>query len=78
MWGKYAPTHRSRDTRMRSGWERIVNGRPILMQMSEVITQEQIATGSSNLVDRLWCDDVIDPPRVTTDQGQKVKGHKLT
>ena len=34
--------------RMRSGCKRIVNG--ILREMSELITQERIAVGSSNLV----------------------------
>ena len=37
--------------RMRSGCKRIVNG--ILWEMSELITQERIALGSSNLVEGL-------------------------
>jgi len=37
--------------RMRSGHKRIVNG--ILWEMSELITQERIAVGSSNLVEGL-------------------------
>jgi len=37
--------------RMRSGCKRIVNA--ILSEMSEVITQERIAVGSSNLVEGL-------------------------
>ena len=37
--------------RMRSGCRRIVNG--ILRQMSELITQERIAVGSSNLAEGL-------------------------
>jgi len=36
---------------MRSGCKRIVNS--ILWEMSELITQERIAVGSSNLVDGL-------------------------
>jgi len=36
---------------MRSGCKRIVSG--ILWQMSELITQERIAVGSSNLVEGL-------------------------
>jgi len=37
--------------RMRSGCKRIYNG--ILQEMSELITQERIAVGSSNLVEGL-------------------------
>jgi len=37
--------------RMRSGCRRIFNG--ILWEMSELITQERIAVGSSNLVEGL-------------------------
>ena len=37
--------------RMHSGCKRIVNG--ILWEMSELITQERIAIGSSNLVEGL-------------------------
>ena len=50
----FAATHRSRDTahaQRRSGCKRIVNG--ILWEMSELITQERIAAGSSNLVEGL-------------------------
>jgi len=36
---------------MRNGCKRIVNG--ILWEMSELITQERIAVGSSNLVEGL-------------------------
>jgi len=51
-----------------------VNG--ILWEMLELITQERIAVGSSNLVDG----GTRDPPCMTTDQSQNVKGqgHKLT
>jgi len=52
---------------MRSGWKHIVNG--ILWEMSELITQERIAVGSSNLLEG-W---PRDPLCMTTDQGQKVK-----
>jgi len=60
--------------RMRSGCKRIVND--ILWEMSELITQERIAVGSSYLVEEL----IIDPPCMATDQGQNVKGqgHKVT
>jgi len=55
---------------MRSGCKRIVNG--ILWKMPELITQQQIAVGSWNLVEGLITR--------TADQGQKVKdqGHKVT
>jgi len=53
--------------RMRSGYRRIVNG--ILWEMPELITQERIAVGSSNLVEGL----PRDPPCMTTNQGPKVK-----
>jgi len=43
MREKFAP--------IRSGWKRIVNG--ILWEISELITQERIALGFSNLVDGL-------------------------
>jgi len=51
--GKFAPAHRTGQVvwRMRSGCKRIVNG--ILWDMSELITQERIAVGSSNLVEGL-------------------------
>jgi len=39
--------------RMCSGCKRIVNGRPILWEMSELITQEKIAVGSSNFMEGL-------------------------
>jgi len=42
---------RTRIRRMRSGCKHIVIG--ILWKMSEVITQERIAAGSSNFVERL-------------------------
>jgi len=46
---KIDPTHRSRDTAHAQWLQRIVNG--ILWEISELITQERIAVGSSNLVD---------------------------
>ena len=60
--------------RMRGGCKLIVNG--ILCEMSELITQERIAVGSSNW----WTDCSRQPPCMTTDQGQKVKcqGHEVT
>jgi len=52
MWEKFAPLRIGHVIRrMRSGCKRIVNG--ILWEMSELITQEGIAIGSSNLVERL-------------------------
>jgi len=57
---------------MRSGYTHIVNG--ILLEMSELITEERIAVGSSNLAEGL----ITDPPCTTTDQGQKVKGQGHT
>jgi len=51
MREKFAATHRSRDTGMRSGCKCIVNG--ILWEMSELITQERIAVGFANLVEGL-------------------------
>ena len=51
MREKFAPRHRSRDTAHGSGCKRIVNG--IIWEMSELITQEWIAVGSSNLVEGL-------------------------
>jgi len=50
--GKICPLRISHVVRrMRSGCRRIVNG--ILWEMSELITQERIAVGSSNLVEEL-------------------------
>ena len=52
MWGKFAPIRiRHVIRRMRSGCKRIVNG--ILWELSELITQERIAVGFSNLVEGL-------------------------
>jgi len=51
---------------MLSGGKRTVN--VILWEMSEIITQERIAVGSSNLVAGL----IIWPAMYDTDQGQKV------
>ena len=50
MWEKFAPRRIGHVIRrMRSGCRRIING--ILWELSELITQERIAVGSSNLVD---------------------------
>ena len=49
MRKKLTPTHRSRDMAQAQWLQRIVNG--ILYEISELITQERIAVGSSNLVD---------------------------
>jgi len=51
MREKFAPTHRSRDTAHAQWLQRIVNG--ILWEMSELITQERVAVGSSNFVEGL-------------------------
>jgi len=44
----------------------------ILWEMSELITQERIAVGSTNFVEGL----TTCPPCMTTEQGQKVKGQR--
>jgi len=49
MWEKFASYTYHVILRMRSGCKRIANG--ILWEMSELITQERIAVGPSNLVD---------------------------
>ena len=51
MWEKFALRIGHVIRRMRSGCKRIVIG--ILWEISELITQERIAVGSSNLVEGL-------------------------
>jgi len=71
MWETFAPYTTQRKC---SGCKHNVNG--ILLEMSELTTQEWIAVGSSNLVEG-W---PRDPPCMTNNQRQKVKGqgHKVT
>ena len=51
MWEKFALIQGDVIRCMHSGCKHIVSG--ILWEMSELITQEQIAVGSSNLVEGL-------------------------
>jgi len=53
MWEKFAPTHRSRDTAHTQWLQTHCYGILWEMEMSELITQERIAVGSSNLVEGL-------------------------
>jgi len=71
--GEICPLHLGHVTQhMRSGCKCIVNG--ILWEMSELITQEWKAIGSSNLVEGLTMWPAM-YDHWLTDQGHKVKGH---
>jgi len=68
------PTHRSRDT-AHAQWLQ-THCQWYLREMSELITQERIAVGSSYLLEMLTtCMTTCVFPCMTTDQGQEVKGN---